>query len=130
LCKTTKFTVDKINKEIINMKIALPVSNGVLCMHFGHCDEFAIIEVESDKKTIIGNKSVTPPPHEPGLLPRWLQEMEINLVIAGGMGMRAQQLFSQAGVEVIVGAQAKRVEELVKDYLEGNLKTGVNACDH
>jgi ATP-binding protein involved in chromosome partitioning len=110
------------------MKIAIPVSGGVLCMHFGHCDEFAIVETE-DKK--VGNmKFVTPPPHEPGLLPRWLGEMDVQLVIAGGMGMRAQQLFSNAGVEVIVGAPAMKPEEVVKNYLDGTLVTGRNTCDH
>jgi predicted Fe-Mo cluster-binding NifX family protein len=112
------------------MKIALPVSEGILCMHFGHCDEFAVADVDRQKKSVAGIEMVKPPPHEPGLLPRWLHEQGVNLVIAGGMGARAQQLFSQNGIEVMVGAKAKRAEDLVRDYLEGVIETGGNTCDH
>lgn len=112
------------------MKIAVPVSNGILCMHFGHCDEFAIVDAEPKTRTINGKTSVTPPPHEPGLLPRWLHDQGVELVIAGGMGARAQQIFDQAGVKVIVGASAGEPEQLVKSFMEGSLVTGGNTCDH
>jgi ATP-binding protein involved in chromosome partitioning len=110
------------------MKIAIPVSSGVLCMHFGHCEEFAIVETED--KTINKITMLKPPPHEPGLLPRWLGEMNVDLVIAGGMGMRARQLFTDAGVDVVVGAPSQKPEEIVADYLKGTLVTGQNTCDH
>jgi ATP-binding protein involved in chromosome partitioning len=123
----SKFDKDFLKGEN-NMKIAIPTSNGVLCMHFGHCDEFAIIETDNGKINDI--RMVQPPPHEPGLLPRWLGEMEVELVIAGGMGMRAQKLFSDAGVEVLTGAPAQKPEQVVTDYLNGTLVTGKNTCDH
>ena len=112
------------------MKIAIPAADGRMCAHFGHCSEFYIFEVDKDKKIIENVKKLTPPPHEPGLLPRWLGEMDVNLIIAGGMGVRAQGLFSQNGIEVIVGAMPKTPEELVADYLAGTIQTGENACDH
>ncbi len=57
------------------MKIALPVVENKLCAHFGHCDKLAIFEVQGEK--IINKTLVVPPPHEPGVLPRWLGEMGI-----------------------------------------------------
>jgi len=112
------------------MKIAIPVAGGRLCMHFGHCEQFALIEVaESDQKTTPPTL-VTPPPHEPGLLPRWLHEQGVTMVIAGGMGQRAQQIFSQNGVKVVVGAPPEAPENLVTAYLNGTLQCGGNACDH
>jgi predicted Fe-Mo cluster-binding NifX family protein len=112
------------------MIIAIPTANETMCPHFGHCEQFYLFEVDKDKKTIENVIKLTPPPHEPGLLPRWLKEQNANLIIAGGMGMRAQSLFMQNGIEVITGASMKAPEELVKDYLEENLETGENTCDH
>jgi ATP-binding protein involved in chromosome partitioning len=112
------------------MIIAIPVADGKLCMHFGHCEQFAIVEVDKDTNKLMCVKHLTPPPHEPGLLPKWLYQQGVQVVIAGGMGARAKALFEQAGVEVIVGAPAQSVETLVADYLRGTLKTGANVCDH
>lgn len=112
------------------MKIAIPTYEGKLCAHFGHCQQFALLDVEPDNKTVIGSTMLDPPPHQPGLLPRWLHEQGANLIIAGGMGQRAIQLFSQAGIEVIVGAPTLAPEELVTAYLKGQLESGDNVCDH
>lgn len=110
------------------MKIAVPVAQGKLAMHFGHCEEFALIEVEG--KEIKGTTSVRPPAHSPGVLPKFLHEQGASCIIAGGMGQRAQSLFSQNGIEVIIGAGSLEPTELVKAYLDGNLETGANICDH
>ncbi len=112
------------------MKItfAIPLGNGQLCSHFGHCQQFAIIDVENN--TIVGEKLITPPPHEPGLLPGWLAERGVTDVIAGGMGQRALDLFAAQNIKVNVGAQPKSPNELVSDWLKSALVTGNNACDH
>jgi predicted Fe-Mo cluster-binding NifX family protein len=112
------------------MKIAIPVVNNRLNMHFGHCEKFAVLDVNPDDNTITNVADLTAPPHEPGVLPRFLAEQNVNLIIAGGMGWRAQDLFKQQNIEVIVGAPAKTPEELVTEYLNGILEAGVNACDH
>jgi ATP-binding protein involved in chromosome partitioning len=117
-------------KEGKSMKIAIPVSDGRLSMHFGHCERFAVLDVDPESKTIRGREDLEAPPHEPGLLPRWLAEKGANLIIAGGMGRRAQDLFAQNGIQVIVGASAGSPEAVVGDYLSGTLKTGQNVCDH
>lgn len=112
------------------MKIAIPMAKGNLTTHFGHCESFALIEVNLAEKTIVNRSDVIPPPHEPGLLPPWLAERGVNMVIAGGMGQRAQGLFAEQGIKVYVGAPADTPETLVGNYLSGTLQTGVNACDH
>jgi predicted Fe-Mo cluster-binding NifX family protein len=73
---------------------------------------------------------MTPPPHEPGVLPAWLHELGVNLIIAGGMGQRAQQLFTQNDILVVVGAPAESSEDLVKAWMDGTLVSGANACEH
>ena len=110
------------------MKFAIPIADGKLTAHFGHCKEFAMVEVEDQK--ILGTEMLDPPPHEPGVLPRWLKEQGANVVIAGGMGQRAIELFNQAGIQVFVGAPVDEPQELVKSYLNQTLVTGGNVCDH
>ena len=112
------------------MRFAIPVCEGVLSMHFGHCEKFALVDVDPELKAIVGTTELDPPPHQPGLLPGWLAERGVNLVIAGGMGGRAQQLFAEAGVKVVVGAPSVDPESVVMDYLSGKLVTGANVCDH
>jgi predicted Fe-Mo cluster-binding NifX family protein len=108
------------------MKFAIPMAEGKLTAHFGHCKEFAIIDVEGNE---IKEKSVLiPPPHEPGVLPKWLHDLGANVIIAGGMGQRAIQLFDQAGIKVMVGAPVEDPEVLVKSYLNNTLVTGGNIC--
>ena len=112
------------------MRIAIPIADGRLCPHFGHCDDFAMIEADPEKKEILATELLRPPPHEPGVLPRWLQEQRADVVIAGGMGPRAEQLLAQNGVTVVIGASGRTAEELVVAYLNGTLQTGANICDH
>jgi predicted Fe-Mo cluster-binding NifX family protein len=112
------------------MRVAIPVCEGVLSMHFGHCEKFALVDVDPDTKVIAGTTVVDAPPHQPGLLPGWLSDRGVHLVIAGWMGMRAQQLFMQAGVNVVTGAPPAAPESVVRDFLAGILVTGANVCDH
>ena len=112
------------------MKIAIPIANGKLTMHFGHCQSFVFLEANEAEKSVQLLEELTPPPHEPGVLPRWLGEQKVDVIIAGGMGQRAQQLFSGQGIQVIVGAPAEEPEALAKAFLNGTLQSGANACDH
>ena len=111
------------------MKFAVPVVNGKLNMHFGHCDAFAMIEVNEENE-IVSEEEIEAPPHEPGLLPKWLGEKGVNTVIAGGMGHRAQQLFANQNIKVVTGAPSALARDLVTQYLANELVTGANACDH
>ena len=111
------------------MKIAIPLAGGCLAAHFGHCEEFMLFDVDADAQTIRESETVAAPPHQPGLLPQWLRELGADMIIAGGMGRRAQDLFASAGIGVVVGA-AGDPADIVKDYLAGALESGENLCDH
>ncbi|MBP7746013.1 MAG: P-loop NTPase [Phycisphaerae bacterium] len=112
------------------MKIAIPVENGRLCTHFGHCAEFAVYDVAPGAKAARAKTVHRAPPHEPGVLPRWLHEQGANVIITGGMGQRAQQLFAENGIQVIMGAPPELADDVVAAYLAGTLQTGANPCDH
>ena len=110
------------------MKIAVPTATGVLCPHFGHCEKFALVEVVDG--TVAAVTWLSPPQHEPGVLPRFLKENGATMIISGGMGWRAQQFFRDMGIEVVTGAPPLDPGEVVKQYLAGTLVTGDNLCDH
>jgi predicted Fe-Mo cluster-binding NifX family protein len=112
------------------MKIAVPTADGKLTQHFGHCAGFDAYDISDDGKTITAKTWIEAPPHEPGLLPRFLDEKGVTHIIAGGMGARARDLFAERGIKVCVGAQAEASEKVVANYLAGTLITGENACDH
>lgn len=125
-----KLQLNSVKKGRCTMKIALPTAEGKLCMHFGHCEKFAFVTVDPDTKKIMNTEMLTPPPHEPGVLPKWAADQGATVIIAGGMGQRAQQLFEQNKVHVVVGAPADSPESLVSAYLSGTLQSGQNVCDH
>jgi len=112
------------------MRYAIPVSSGTLSPHFGHCEHFALIDVDEARKEIIRKELVPSPGHQPGLLPEWLAEQGVAFVFAGGMGSRAQSLFRQNRIGVITGIMESDPEKAVLSYLEGVLTTGDNICDH
>ena len=112
------------------MRIAIPVVNGRLSAHFGHCEKFALIDADSTKKTILGEEMIASPEHQPGLLPKWLAEQGADVIIAGGMGMRAKSLFTEQNIEVVVGAGTENPRTIAEAYLAGKLETGRNICDH
>ena len=112
------------------MRIAIPLVNGKLSMHFGHCGHFALVDVDATGKKVLKREDIEAPPHEPGLLPTWLAERGVTMIIAGGMGQRAQDMFTEQGITVLVGAIAASPEDLVAGLLEGTLQTGQNVCDH
>jgi ATP-binding protein involved in chromosome partitioning len=112
------------------MKYAIPVSGGMVSTHFGHCEQFALIEVDEAKKQILKKEMVNSPRHEPGLLPPWLAEKGVSLVIAGGMGSRAQSLFQQNRIGVITGIMDSNPEKAVLSHMNGVLARGANICDH
>jgi len=112
----------------MKIKFAIPTLNGQLTVHFGHCEKFAIVEVENN--TIIDEHILTPPVHQPGVYPKFLADQGVNVIIAGGMGQQAQMLFAQNNIEVHMGVMDGSPKQLVENLLNNQLKTGENLCDH
>jgi Mrp family chromosome partitioning ATPase/predicted Fe-Mo cluster-binding NifX family protein len=107
------------------MKIAVASENKMVTEHFGHCENFNIYEIEN--KQIIKHESIANPGHKPGFLPKFLNEMGVNVIISGGMGGGAVDIFKENNIEVILGATGD-AEAAVKNYLEGKLKSTGSIC--
>lgn len=109
------------------MKIAIATENGSVSAHFGHCEGFTIFEVED--KNVKSEEFVQNPGHEPGFLPVFLSEKGVDLIIAGGMGERAQGLFAERNIDTIVGASGS-AKNALDSYLNGDLKSNNVFCKH
>ena len=110
------------------MKIMIPLSGGLLTPHFGHCQEFVLIEVEKGTGNITSSENLVPPPHEPGVLPRWVAEQGTDLLIAGGLGQKARKILEDNDVRVITGAPSQTPEAVVKLWQGGEIREEDNRC--
>jgi predicted DNA-binding protein (UPF0251 family)/predicted Fe-Mo cluster-binding NifX family protein len=120
---------NKMNKQEKTTKIiAFPTSDRTTVDgHFGHTKEFALYKVEANQVTNI--TFITPPPHEPGVLPRFLGENDVDVIITGGMGRMAIDLFQAQGIDVVLGA-AGSLSQNINEFLGGILTSTGSACNH
>lgn len=107
------------------MKIAVASERDTVTEHFGHCESFNIFESANGK--IVKSTSVLNPGHKPGFLPNFLNDLGVKVIISGGMGAGAIEIFNEKGIEVITGASgnARTAAEL---YLQGRLKSTGSVC--
>ena len=108
------------------IKIAVASENEMVTEHFGHCKNFNIFEIEN--KQIIKSESIANPGHKPGFLPNYLNDMGVNIIISGGMGAGATEIFNEKNIEIIVGVSGN-AKEVVEDYLKGSIKTTSSICN-
>ena len=108
------------------MKIAVPAEGQNICPHFGHCESFILFDVEDGK--ITAENVIPNPGHRPGFLPNFLADRGAEVIIAGGMGGGAVDIFNERGVEVVVGA-AGDAKAAVESYLKGELKSTGAVCN-
>jgi len=107
------------------MKIAVASENGMVTEHFGHCQGFIIFDTENNQ--IIKSETIANPGHRPGFLPNFLADGDVNVIISGGMGGGAIEIFNERKVEVVVGAKGD-AKAAVKAYLKGLLKSTGSIC--
>ncbi|MCR5346162.1 MAG: NifB/NifX family molybdenum-iron cluster-binding protein [Fretibacterium sp.] len=107
------------------MKIAVASMGNDVAGHFGHCENFNIYECADGSVT--SAQSVPNPGHKPGFLPNFLGDMGVEVIISGGMGGGAVEIFNDRKIEVIVGAQGD-AKAAVESYLKGELKSTGAVC--
>lgn len=107
------------------MRIAAACEGKNVTEHFGHCVNFRIFDVENDQ--ITGEESIENPGHNPGFLPNFLADRGVNVIISGGMGGGAVDIFKERNVEVITGASGD-AKMAAESYLKGELKSTGSVC--
>ncbi len=107
------------------MKIAVSCNGSQIWGHFGHCENFMIYDAEDGK--IVKEESVPNPGHKPGFLPNFLADRGVEVIISGGMGGGAVDIFNERNVEVVLGAQGD-ARTAVESYLRGELESTGSIC--
>lgn len=119
---------DKKEEDRKMIKIAVASEKEMVTEHFGHCINFNIFEAEGEK--IVKSESIPNPGHKPGFLPNYLNDIGVDVVISGGMGAGAIEIFNEKGIEVIVGAEGD-AKAAAEAYLKGELESTGSVCqDH
>ena len=107
------------------MKIAVAALNGQVAEHFGHCEVFRILDDENGLA-----KSIPNPGHKPGFLPNYLGDLGVQVIIAGGMGGGAVEIFCQRNIKVVTGAKGDALKA-AQAYSRGELTSSGDVCqDH
>lgn len=107
------------------MKIAVAAMGTAVAGHFGHCENFIFFDTQDGK--ILAEQSVPNPGHRPGFLPNFLADHGAQVVIAGGMGGGAVDIFNERGVQVVVGAQGD-ARAAAQAFLAGELVSTGSVC--
>lgn len=107
------------------MKISVACDGTNVSRHFGHCENFTIFETEGNE--IVSVKPVANPGHKPGFLPNFLGDMGVEVIISGGMGGGAVDIFNERNIEVVVGVTGD-AKTAVESYLKGELKSTGSIC--
>ena len=103
--------------------------DGQVSAHFGRCPYYVLVETNGD--TMVGSRVITNPyfdVHRPGVMPRFIRDLSANVIIAGGMGPRAIEMFHGFGIDVATGATGA-VGTVLGAYLRGEHR-GVVPCAH
>ncbi|RKY96030.1 MAG: dinitrogenase iron-molybdenum cofactor, partial [Candidatus Hydrothermota bacterium] len=77
-----------------------------------------------EKGNVTTVESITNPlteKHNPGELPSFIKSKNVNVVITGGMGPKAQQYFASYGIKPVVGAYG-RVKDVLEEYLQKKIQ--------
>jgi Mrp family chromosome partitioning ATPase/predicted Fe-Mo cluster-binding NifX family protein len=104
------------------LKFAIPMQDGKPSERFGEAKHFAVITVKD--QAIFGTEVLDTPPHEPGGIPLWLEDLGVTHVLTRGLGEKAQDLLKRRGIEVVVGVSEDEPETLVGKYLDKSLTLG------
>jgi predicted Fe-Mo cluster-binding NifX family protein len=108
------------------MKIAIATMQGQVCEHFGYCELFTVYDVENEQ--IVKKTTLTNPGHRPGFLPAFLSEYGVNVIIAGGMGSGAVDLFNEKHIAIITGASGD-VDPVINKWISRELKSSGSVCN-
>ncbi|MBR5225993.1 MAG: dinitrogenase iron-molybdenum cofactor biosynthesis protein [Clostridia bacterium] len=108
-------------------KIAVTYENGQVFQHFGHTQQFKIYEIADGKMT----RSIVPVTcggHS--ALAGMLEELGVDTLICGGIGMGAQVALDNADIALYAGITGS-ADEAVAKLLAGVLPQNASAnCDH
>ena len=116
----------------MRIAISAETNNGLeskVAQHFGRCPFYILVDLEdTEVKEVFGVANPHYASHKPGMVPAFINEQNVNVMVAGGMGGRAIEFFNQFGIETATGA-AGTAQDALNGYINGTLN-GASACAH
>lgn len=109
------------------MRYAIAADADQVAPHFGRCERYVLVDVHDGAEA--AREELPNPGHEPGLLPRLLNEEGVAYVVAGGAGPRAINLLRELNIGIYVGVSGP-IDEVVDEIIAGELEPGESACEH
>ena len=110
------------------MKIAVTYRNGEIFQHFGHTEQFKVYTVEGNK--ILSAEVIDTNGSGHGALAALLSQLDVDVLICGGIGGGAQMALAQAGIQLYGGVNGD-ADKAAESFAAGNLAYDPNAkCDH
>jgi len=107
------------------MKAVISTDGEYVSAHFGRCPQFTIVEIQDGK--VISKEVIDNPGHSPGYLPQFFHEKGAECIVAGGMGVNAQNLFTQYNIKQYMGVSGK-IDAIVERLQTGTLSGGESLC--
>ena len=110
-------------------RAAVAIDGPDVAQHFGRVREFLLVTYEDGRETA---REVVPAPegeHAPGVFPGRVKEMGADIVIAGGMGVKAKEFFRELGIQVLTVPPMK-ADDAVKALLSRALQSVETDCGH
>jgi predicted Fe-Mo cluster-binding NifX family protein len=109
------------------VKVAISTDMGYVSAHFGRCASYTIVDIEEGE--VVNREEIPNPGHQPGFLPQYLYDRGVNIIIAGGMGPRAQGLFAQRNIESLIGVQGP-IDDVITKFIDQKIEAGEDLCGH
>lgn len=109
------------------MRYAIAANGDTVAPHFGRCERYVLVDINEGAE--VQRQELENPGHEPGLLPRLLNEEGVAYVVAGGAGPRAVNLMAELNIGVCVGVSGP-IDEVVQQIINDDLEPGESTCEH
>ena len=93
----------------------------ILSYHFGHCPYFVIVDI--DDNVVKNVESIDNPmveSHTPGELPEYMKKQEIDVIITGGIGPKAQKYFEDFGIKTVTGSYGV-LQDVLEEFLNDKI---------
>jgi predicted Fe-Mo cluster-binding NifX family protein len=111
------------------MRYAILISNGTLSSHFNNCDKFAFIDVDEANKLIKKLQFEPRPEYEAELLPKFLSDKGVHVVIVSDMSDKIRYLLRHNNIKVAFSLHRNDPMNVICDYLVGGSNHNNSTCD-
>lgn len=130
-CKSSRCCSQLQNNQIRGantMRIAVTYENGEVFQHFGHTEQFKVYDVEGQK--VIDSEVVGTNGSGHGALANLLHDLNVDVLICGGIGGGAKNALAAAGIE-LYGGVSGNADGVVEAFLSNTLQFDPDvACSH